>query len=233
MAARTSFHCPFDYCIRGQVTVLAVGYTKFILFLSPLPSGTCWEWGCLCCSFFQSRRVQVRLGEHSLTLNDGSEQYINSIKVIRHPSYNSNMLDNDIMLIKLSTPATLNSKVQAVALPTSCVAAGTQCLVSGWGNTASSASYPDRLQCLKAPVLSTSQCTKAYPGKITNNMFCMGFLEGGKDSCQGDSGGPVVCQGKLQGVVSWGIGCAQKGYPGVYTKVCMYVSWINNVIKSN
>uniref|UniRef100_A0A8D2J5S4 trypsin n=1 Tax=Varanus komodoensis TaxID=61221 RepID=A0A8D2J5S4_VARKO len=179
-------------------------------------------------------RVQVRLGEHSLTLNDGSEQYINSIKVIRHPSYNSNMLDNDIMLIKLSTPATLNSKVQAVALPTSCVAAGTQCLVSGWGNTASSgSSYPDRLQCLKAPVLSTSQCTKAYPGKITNNMFCMGFLEGGKDSCQGDSGGPVVCQGKLQGVVSWGIGCAQKGYPGVYTKVCMYVSWINNVIKSN
>uniref|UniRef100_A0A8D2J5Z7 Peptidase S1 domain-containing protein n=1 Tax=Varanus komodoensis TaxID=61221 RepID=A0A8D2J5Z7_VARKO len=163
-------------------------------------------------------RVQVRLGEHSLTLNDGSEQYINSIKVIRHPSYNSNMLDNDIMLIKLSTPATLNSK----------------CLVSGWGNTASSGcDYPDRLQCLKAPVLSTSQCTKAYPGKITNNMFCMGFLEGGKDSCQGDSGGPVVCQGKLQGVVSWGIGCAQKGYPGVYTKVCMYVSWINNVIKSN
>uniref|UniRef100_A0A8D2IZS9 Peptidase S1 domain-containing protein n=1 Tax=Varanus komodoensis TaxID=61221 RepID=A0A8D2IZS9_VARKO len=179
------------------------------------------QWVVSAAHCYKSEYIRVRLGEHSLTLNDGSEQYINSIKVIRHPSYNSNMLDNDIMLIKLSTPATLNSKVQAVALPTSCVAAGTQCLVSGWGNTAST------------PVLSTSQCTKAYPGKITNNMFCMGFLEGGKDSCQGDSGGPVVCQGKLQGVVSWGIGCAQKGYPGVYTKVCMYVSWINNVIKSN
>ncbi|XP_033028607.1 transmembrane protease serine 11D [Lacerta agilis] len=179
-------------------------------------------------------RIQVRLGEHSLTLNDGSEQYINSAKVIRHPSYNANTLDNDIMLIKLSTQAALNTRVRSISLPTSCVTTGTQCLISGWGNTRSSGtSYPDLLQCLNAPVLSSSQCTKAYPGQITQNMMCVGFLEGGKDSCQGDSGGPVVCNGQLQGIVSWGIGCAQKGYPGVYTKVCNYVSWIDSTIRSN
>uniref|UniRef100_A0A670K9Z4 trypsin n=2 Tax=Podarcis muralis TaxID=64176 RepID=A0A670K9Z4_PODMU len=94
-------------------------------------------------------------------------------------------------------------------------------------------SYPDLLQCLNAPVLSSSQCMKAYPGQITQNMMCVGFLEGGKDSCQGDSGGPVVCNGQLQGIVSWGIGCAQKGYPGVYTKVCNYVSWIDSTMRSN
>ncbi|XP_034997138.1 cationic trypsin-3-like [Zootoca vivipara] len=179
-------------------------------------------------------RIQVRLGEHSLTLNDGSEQYINSAKVIRHPSYNANTLDNDIMLIKLSSQAALNTRIRSVSLPTSCVTTGTQCLISGWGNTRSSGtSYPDLLQCLNAPVLSSSQCTKAYPGQITQNMMCVGFLEGGKDSCQGDSGGPVVCNGQLQGVVSWGLGCAQKGYPGVYTKVCNYVSWISSTIRSN
>ncbi|XP_077777825.1 trypsin I-P38-like [Podarcis muralis] len=179
-------------------------------------------------------RIQVRLGEHSLTLNDGSEQYINSAKVIRHPRYNANTLDNDIMLIKLSTQATINTRVRSISLPTSCVTTGTQCLISGWGNTRSSGtSYPDLLQCLNAPVLSSSQCTKAYPGQITQNMMCLGFLEGGKDSCQGDSGGPVVCNGQLQGIVSWGIGCAQKGYPGVYTKVCNYVSWIDSTMRSN
>uniref|UniRef100_A0A670JU78 Peptidase S1 domain-containing protein n=1 Tax=Podarcis muralis TaxID=64176 RepID=A0A670JU78_PODMU len=85
-------------------------------------------------------RIQVRLGEHSLTLNDGSEQYINSAKVIRHPRYNANTLDNDIMLIKLSTQATINTRVRSISLPTSCVTTGTQCLISGWGNTRSSGS---------------------------------------------------------------------------------------------
>ncbi|XP_060092916.1 trypsin I-P38-like [Heteronotia binoei] len=179
-------------------------------------------------------RIQVRLGEHSLSINDGSEQYINSANVIRHPSYNSRTLDNDIMLIKLSTPATLNSRVSAITLPSSCVTTGTQCLISGWGsNGGESFSSPDSLQCLNAPVLSSSQCSSAYPGQITNNMICVGYLEGGKDSCQGDSGGPVVCNGRLQGIVSWGIGCAQKGYPGVYTKVCNYVSWIQSTVRSN
>ncbi len=44
--------------------------------------------------------------------------------------------------------------------------------------------YPDRLMCLDAPILSNSSCKSSYPGQITANMFCAGFLEGGKDSCQ-------------------------------------------------
>ncbi|XP_069505904.1 trypsin-like [Ambystoma mexicanum] len=179
-------------------------------------------------------RIQVRLGEHNINSNEGTEQFIDSVKVIRHGSYNSRNLDNDIMLIKLSRAATLNSYVKAVALPTGCAATGTQCLISGWGNTSGSGSnYPSQLQCLNAPILSSSQCTNAYPGQITSNMFCAGFIEGGKDSCQGDSGGPVVCNGQLQGVVSWGNGCAMRNYPGVYTKVCNYTTWIKNTMAAN
>lgn len=130
-------------------------------------------------------RIQVRLGEHNIEVTEGNEQFINSAKVIRHPNYNANDLNNDIMLIKLSSPATINSRVATVSLPRSCAAAGTQCLISGWGNTLSSGqNYPELLQCLNAPILSDSTCRSAYPGEITSNMMCVGFLEGGKDSCQ-------------------------------------------------
>ncbi|XP_049749473.1 cationic trypsin-3-like [Elephas maximus indicus] len=179
-------------------------------------------------------RIQVRLGEHNIEVLEGNEQFINAAKIIRHPNYNSGTYDNDILLIKLSSAASINSRVATVSLPRSAAAVGTQCLISGWGNTLSSGTnYPDLLQCLNAPILSDSVCRSAYPGKITSNMICLGFLEGGKDSCQGDSGGPVVCNGALQGIVSWGYGCALEGKPGVYTKVYNYLSWIQQTIAAN
>ncbi|CAB1333988.1 unnamed protein product [Coregonus sp. 'balchen'] len=140
---------------------------------------------------YQSR-VEVRLGEHNIKVTEGSEQFISSSRVIRHPNYSSYNIDNDIMLIKLSKPATLNTYVQPVALPSSCAPAGTMCTVSGWGNTMSSSEYrtwvkaadKNKLQCLNIPILSYSDCNNSYPGMITNAMFCAGYLEGGKDSCQ-------------------------------------------------
>ncbi|XP_048009819.1 trypsin-2-like isoform X1 [Megalobrama amblycephala] len=178
-------------------------------------------------------RIEVRLGEHNIVVNEGSEQYISSQKVIRHPSYNSWTIDSDIMLIKLSKPATLNQYVQPVALPNGCAAAGTMCRVAGWGNTMSSTADSNKLQCLEIPILSDSDCNNSYPGMITSTMFCAGYLEGGKDSCQGDSGGPVVCNNQLHGIVSWGYGCAEKNHPGVYGKVCSFSQWIADTMSSN
>ncbi|MBN3313773.1 TRY3 protein, partial [Atractosteus spatula] len=179
-------------------------------------------------------RLEVHLGEHHLFRDEGSEQHIPAAKVIRHPGYNERTTDNDFMLIKLQQPARLNQYVQPIALATSCVTAGTQCLVSGWGNQLTNdVNYASVLQCLNLPVLSDGQCKSSYGSQITQNMFCAGYLEGGKDSCQGDSGGPVVCSGQLQGVVSWGYGCAEQGHPGVYTRVCRFTSWLTSTMASN
>ncbi|KAJ0065850.1 hypothetical protein NL108_000079 [Boleophthalmus pectinirostris] len=178
-------------------------------------------------------RIEVRLGEHNIQVNEDTEQFISSALVIRNPGYNAYTIENDIMLIKLSQPATLNQYVKPVALPISCAPAGTMCIVSGWGNTMSSTADRNKLQCLQIPILSTEDCENSYPGMIYNSMFCAGYLEGGKDSCQGDSGGPVVCNGELQGVVSWGYGCAERDHPGVYAKVCIFNDWLQRTMANN
>uniref|UniRef100_A0A4W6CSN7 trypsin n=1 Tax=Lates calcarifer TaxID=8187 RepID=A0A4W6CSN7_LATCA len=178
--------------------------------------------------------MEVRLGEHDLWEPEGTEQHIMSAEFIRHPDYNARTQDSDIMLIKLSRRATLNSFVRPATLPSKCASDGTMCQISGWGSLRPSneARYPHKLQCLEVPLLSDDTCFNAYPFQITENMICAGYLEGGKDSCQGDSGGPMMCNGELQGVVSWGHGCALRKKPGVYTKVCNYISWIKNTMAS-
>ncbi|EMP25263.1 cationic trypsin-like [Chelonia mydas] len=180
------------------------------------------------------RTLVAHLGEHDTSADEGTEQHIQVAKAFPFPKYNQYTMNNDIMLVKLAQPARFSAYVQPIPISSSCPVPGTECLVSGWGNLLTSGvQYPDALQCLNVPILSDSACRAAYPGRITTNMFCAGYLEGGKDSCQGDSGGPVVCNGGLTGVVSWGHGCAQKNYPGVYTPVCNYVSWIEEVIANN
>uniref|UniRef100_A0A8C8VIZ9 Peptidase S1 domain-containing protein n=1 Tax=Pelusios castaneus TaxID=367368 RepID=A0A8C8VIZ9_9SAUR len=82
----------------------------------------------------QTSPIHVRLGKHHLYTHEGTEQFKAVAKSIVHPSYNCTDHNNDIMLLKLHTPATLNRYVQPLGLATQCTEPGERCLVSGWGN---------------------------------------------------------------------------------------------------
>ena len=64
--------------------------------------------------------------------------------------------------------------------------------------------------------------------------MCAGYPEGGIDACQGDSGGPLAClhddSWVVDGIVSWGDGCAKVNRAGIYTRVSdpSILNWINS-----
>ncbi|XP_066494897.1 trypsin-like [Tiliqua scincoides] len=176
----------------------------------------------------------VRLGEHNMALNEGTEQQRKAAKFIVHPDYDPGSKDNDIMLIKLSSSVDINDSAQPISLGTQCAPPGTQCLVTGWGTvTSPKPKIPVELQCAYLIIVSQRECEEVYPDAITPNMICAGWREGGADSCQGDSGGPLICNEALQGIVSWGPEvCGQPRKPGVYTKVCNYIGWIQWIIRT-
>jgi hypothetical protein len=75
---------------------------------------------------------------------------------------------------------------------------------------------------------------------ITSNSFTRPLrsnLPALQDSCQGDSGGPLIftppgTSKEIQvGVVSWGVGCALDGFPGVYADVAKVYNWISGYIE--
>ena len=55
------------------------------------------------------------------------------------------------------------------------------------------------------------------------------------DTCQGDSGGPLLMfisenVWEQVGITSSGYGCARPNYPGIYTRVAAFESWINETL---
>nr|XP_030705858.1 kallikrein-7-like [Globicephala melas] len=176
---------------------------------------------------------------NSYNVHMGSEdlsrgQKIRATMSFRHPDYSTQSQANDLMLVKLRTPAKLSSTVKKVNLPSRCEPPGTTCTVSGWGTTTSPiATFPEKLMCTDVDIISSEDCRKVYRNLLGDSMLCAGIPNSSTNACNGDSGGPLMCKGTLQGLVSWGaFPCGQPNNPAVYTQVCKYIDWINTTIST-
>ncbi|XP_041665941.1 transmembrane protease serine 13a [Cheilinus undulatus] len=161
-------------------------------------------------------------------------------KIILNHNYNSTTNDNDIALLKLTSPVVFDDKVQPACLPASNLdlAHRTECWTSGFGTTDENTGGVSRdLMEVNVYIIATPVCNnrRVYRGAVTNNMICAGDLNGGRDSCQGDSGGPLMCQigerWHLVGITSWGQGCGRVNRPGVYTRVTSMLPWIYSTMQ--
>ncbi|XP_041533498.1 serine protease 44-like [Microtus oregoni] len=145
---------------------------------------------------------------------------------------------HDIALVLLAFPVNYSATIQPVCLPRKAffVQAGTQCWVTGWGRIVEGGASSRLLREVQLSIIRHEKCNQILKDK-TGTIFTIaqegvvcGYSQKGGDTCQGDSGGPLVCEFNKTwvqvGIVSWGIGCGRKGYPGIYTEVSYYRNWI-------
>ncbi|XP_009575661.1 PREDICTED: LOW QUALITY PROTEIN: mannan-binding lectin serine protease 1-like [Fulmarus glacialis] len=176
-------------------------------------------------------------------------------RIILHEEFDIQNYNHDIALVKLKEKVTMGNYVMPVCLPQfehelEGPHPNTLGLVAGWGISnpnitvdeiisSGMRTLSDILQYVKLPVVLHAECKTSYESRsgnysVTENMFCAGYYEGGKDTCLGDSGGAFVIQDPgtrrwvAQGLVSWGgpEECGSKQVYGVYTKVSNYVDWV-------
>jgi len=187
------------------------------------------------------------IGRHDLGTSDGEE--VTVMTEITHPGYDWGTTDNDFMILILDRP--VSGDVDLVQVSPHVVPVDTAVTVMGWGDTHvadSITTLAEELMETEVFVVSNTECEQSngtiggkeidgllvggydedYHSQITENMVCA--RDDGEDSCQGDSGGPLVIRqssGDVQiGIVSWGVSCAHKSFPGIYARVSSQYEWI-------
>lgn len=193
------------------------------------------------CAKAYGANIQIKVGYDNS--NRQAYNLLNVESVTSHPNYNSSTSENDIAVIKLKDydSSQLLSPIEPIPLNDDDQLAndGWQGDIALYGTGATSASGAGAgsiFRTVKVPYIESSVCRRLYAGySIFDSNLCAGnVISGGIDSCQGDSGGPAVVETQngpvLVGVVSWGIGCADKKYPGVYTRASSFSAWVSNFL---
>ncbi|XP_056615216.1 granzyme-like protein 1 [Triplophysa dalaica] len=140
-----------------------------------------------------------------------------------HPGF-KNKPGNDIMLLKLKTPATLNKTVTIIDLPNPWNDKILKdCLVMGWGSMIHKHYSPSTV--LRELNVTLKNLTHCFEPDVICNEDPFG-------PAQGDSGGPLVCKDIVMGIVSFNMEKTE-GYLTGYTRVSQHLLWINEIMKKN
>ncbi|XP_033114876.1 sushi, von Willebrand factor type A, EGF and pentraxin domain-containing protein 1-like [Anneissia japonica] len=172
--------------------------------------------------------LNVRLGKHDREIVESHEQTFGIERVFLHPDFELDTLFNDIALVRLDRDAIYTNHV----IPDR----GNIFTVAGWGRIREGGTLSKFLKKVELPVVGQTVCRRAHTDTVTDNMFCLGGNEG-EDACNGDSGGPVTYldpetgEWKLVGLVSWGVGCAREGVPGVYVRIYRHHDWMQSILQ--
>jgi len=168
-------------------------------------------------------------------------------EVIIHPRYQeASTSGHDIAVYKVD-PSPLEGKMVRRKLWPACLPDINQhylretTYVAGWGITKTKFIHGSKIQVKGIPdvarhaPVTVTECTDTDNFPYPQGLICA--AEAGRDSCQGDSGGPLIATSTRHsnstqkryswvGIVSFGVGCAEPGFPGAYTRSSCFLSWL-------
>lgn len=186
-----------------------------------------------CLEGYKESDINIRLGEFDFKRDDdGLPEDFAVTSIIRHTQFDPFTYRNDIALCKLDRPATTTEYAHPICLPNPNIDyTGLVGIVAGWGTMSYGGVSSDVLRQVSLPIWNNTECDNKFSQAITRHYLCAGVRQGKDDACQGDSGGPLMVEGRnnrwmVIGIVSWGVRCADPGYPGVYTRVTEYLEWL-------
>nr|E5L0E3.1 RecName: Full=Alpha-fibrinogenase-like; Short=RVAF; AltName: Full=Snake venom serine protease; Short=SVSP; Flags: Precursor [Daboia siamensis]ADP88559.1 serine alpha-fibrinogenase-like protein precursor [Daboia siamensis] len=181
--------------------------------------------------------MHIYLGLHSFKLpNKDQKKRVAKEKFFCLSSKSYTKWDKDIMLIKLNKPVTYSTHIASLSLPSNPPRVGSVCRIMGWGSiTSPKKILPFVPHCANINIVPYTVCRVIYrPLPEQSRTLCAGVSGRRIGSCLGDSGGPLICNGQIQGIVSWGSDpCVNRGAPSIYTKVFDYTDWIHSIIAGN
>lgn len=180
----------------------------------------------------------IVLGSHYLS-NSTHRIFIHSFQC--HHDYNVETSENNICLIRLS------QRIQSFSdhIRPACLARLAQLpnksnlmIVAGWRTMTNGTFSVQNTDELRQTILTVmNECSQVYEKYDLKKQLCVGRENSKRDLCQGENGSGLFEKQKhdtdrwiLTGIVNYGCEHAPQGYPGVYTRISAYYTWIQEKI---
>ena len=193
--------------------------------------------------------IQVRVGGHNTSKLEGT--MLIPARAIAHPDYGrrSKNLGSDIAALRLNKRIKFEQfegRVAPACLPEpGHVIDHLTVVAAGWGLTEEGGGEEKKskvLQKVQLEVIPNVKCFKETGYRVIENymdetMLCAWGED--RDACGGDSGGPLAFwdddtqRWTLVGIISFGVGCGRRDYPGIYSRVAFHLDWVRSHLISS
>lgn len=211
-------------------------------------------------NYLKNDKLKVVAGSHKVSSRTSLNKNISIERIYYHSQFDKSIpVGYDIALVELSDRVEFSNKRQqnefgeqrgpfmnAICLPKrdNKYKFNESARIAGWGLSRAEDVHtmPSKLLTTDILLAKREECAAEYAKRLhadrilkQDDFLCASYKTT-RDSCQSDSGGPLMQYVNKKavaiGIVSYGIACATKGVPGLYTKTSAYINWVKDITKN-